>query len=198
MSHAVITVEISQKDKVDLALPLNVPNKVLAPSLAKLLKLSEEEDKSYLLSVKTVDGVVRLGINTTLGEAGVLDGFILQLQRRKGVQIQSETSAKALLQAESGEVFALASNSTLIGRQDAKRGIFVEIDLKPFDLGKSISRRHAKIECKGEKYSLVDLGSVNGTSVNGSRLPANEPYSLKNGDLIEFGRGVMGLTFNLK
>ena len=171
---------------------------MLGPALAKLLDLSEEEDKSFLLSVKTEDGVVRLGVNTTLGEAGVLDGFILQLQSRKGVQTQSGTSAKAFMRAESGEIFALASNSTLIGRQDAKRGIFVEIDLKPFDIGKSISRRHARLDLKGEKYTLSDLGSVNGTSVNGTRLTPNEPHPLKNGDLIEFGRGVMGLTFNVK
>ena len=198
MSHAVITVVISPKENVDLALPLNVPNQVLAPALAKLLKLSETEDNSYLLSVKTEDGIVRLAMNTTLGEAGVLDGFILQLQRRKEVPVVSETSTKAFLQAESGEVFALASNSSLIGRNDAKRGIIVEIDLRPFDIGKSISRRHAKIVRKGKKYTVTDLGSVNGTSVNGIKLAANEPHSLKNGDLIEFGLGVTGLTFRVK
>jgi hypothetical protein len=198
MSHAVITVEISPKKRVDFALPLNVPNQVLAPALAKLLELSEDEDKSYLLFVKTEDGIVRLAMNTTLGEAGVLDGFILQLQCRKGLPAISETSAEAFLQAESGEVFSLGSASILVGRQDAKRGIFVEIDLKPFDIGKTISRRHAKIEHIGDEYALTDLGSVNGTRVNGDRLPANEPHLLKSGDVIEFGRGVMDLTFRVK
>jgi hypothetical protein len=198
MSHVVITVEISSKERVDLAVPLNVPNQVLAPALAKLLELSEEEDKSYLLAVKTQDGIVRLAMNTTLGQAGILDGFVLQLQRRKGIKAVPKSNAKAFLQAESGEVFSLTTGSTLVGRQDAKRGIFVEIDLKPFDIGKTISRRHAKIECKEEKYELTDLGSVNGTCVNGTRLPANEPLQLKTGDVIEFGRGVMGLTFRMQ
>jgi hypothetical protein len=198
MSHAVITVEISPKERVDLAVPLNVPNQVLAPALAKLLEITKEEDKRYLLAVKTQDGIVRLGMNTTLGQAGVLDGFVLQLQRRKGIKTIPKSSAKAFLQAESGEAFSLTSGSTLVGRQDAKRGIFVEIDLKPFDDKKTISRRHAKIENKAGKHLLTDLGSVNGTNVNGNRLHANEPLQLKNGDVIEFGRGVMGLTFKVK
>ena len=48
MSHAVITLEISPKEKVDLALPLNVPNQVLAQELAKALDLSEPKDFTYL------------------------------------------------------------------------------------------------------------------------------------------------------
>ncbi|MGC9038183.1 MAG: clostripain-related cysteine peptidase [Roseiflexus sp.] len=47
------------------------------------------------------------------------------------------------------------------------------------------SRRHAEIRREGEGFILHDLGSANGTLVNGQRIAA--PHRLRNGDLIEIG-----------
>jgi len=49
----------------------------------------------------------------------------------------------------------------------------------------TVSRRHATITRKGDGFELADLGSTNGTSVNGRRL--TEPVALKPGDEIKFG-----------
>lgn len=54
----------------------------------------------------------------------------------------------------------------------------------------NVSRRHAEIRRLGEGYSLVDLGSTNGTEVNGQRVGET---SLMNGDVI--GVGTTRLTF---
>jgi hypothetical protein len=54
----------------------------------------------------------------------------------------------------------------------------------------NVSRRHAEIRRIGEGYSLVDLGSTNGTEVNGQRVGET---SLMNGDVI--GVGTTRLTF---
>ncbi len=45
-----------------------------------------------------------------------------------------------------------------------------------------ISRRHARLTRQGNSYLLEDLGSTNGTFVNGSRV--STPVLLANGDLI--------------
>ena len=45
-----------------------------------------------------------------------------------------------------------------------------------------ISRRHARLTRQGNSYLLEDLGSTNGTFVNGSRVTT--PVLLANGDLI--------------
>ena len=45
-----------------------------------------------------------------------------------------------------------------------------------------ISRRHARLTRQGHSYLLEDLGSTNGTFVNGSRV--STPVLLANGDLI--------------
>ena len=51
---------------------------------------------------------------------------------------------------------------------------------------RGISRRHCQISCKRagghEEYFITDLGSTNGTTLNGERLEPNKPYPLKLGD----------------
>jgi FHA domain-containing protein len=54
----------------------------------------------------------------------------------------------------------------------------------------NVSRRHAEVRKLGRGYSLVDLGSTNGTEVNGQRVTET---SLMNGDVI--GVGTTQITF---
>jgi FhaA, N-terminal domain/FHA domain len=49
----------------------------------------------------------------------------------------------------------------------------------------NVSRRHAEIRHIGEGYSLIDLGSTNGTEVNGQRVVET---ALMNGDVISVGQ----------
>lgn len=52
----------------------------------------------------------------------------------------------------------------------------------------AVSRRHARLIRQGEGYLLEDLGSSNGTYLNGERLL--EQRELKTGDQIRFGQAV--------
>lgn len=45
-----------------------------------------------------------------------------------------------------------------------------------------ISREHAKISWSSQGYTITDLGSTNGTFVNGMMLRPNEPQPLSPGD----------------
>src|SRR5690348_3224202 len=49
------------------------------------------------------------------------------------------------------------------------------------------SGRHAEIRPEGTGYVLVDLGSTNGTTLNGHRLQAQVPQALRGGDVITIG-----------
>ncbi|MFH1874960.1 MAG: FHA domain-containing protein [Pseudomonadota bacterium] len=49
---------------------------------------------------------------------------------------------------------------------------------------KSVSRHHAKIIRQDENFFIVDLGSDNGTQLNGTPLEANEKQLLRNNDLV--------------
>ena len=48
----------------------------------------------------------------------------------------------------------------------------------------NVSRRHAELRQEGTTYWVVDLGSTNGTEVNGRRL---KRAKLRDGDTITFG-----------
>ncbi len=54
-----------------------------------------------------------------------------------------------------------------------------------------VSRRHAEIRRSGEEFWLVDLGSSNGTFVNGQRITQ---HRLINGDQIQVGRSLLLFT----
>jgi len=56
-----------------------------------------------------------------------------------------------------------------------------------------VSRRHARIYLQGNMYIIEDLGSTNGTSVNGQKLTG--PYMLRAGEQITFGERV-NLSFD--
>lgn len=51
-----------------------------------------------------------------------------------------------------------------------------------------ISRRHFRIEKNGGEYMIVDVGSGNGTMLNGELLVANMPYTVKQGDRITISK----------
>lgn len=55
----------------------------------------------------------------------------------------------------------------------------------------SMSRQHAAIEFSKEGFSIRDLGSTNGTRVNGSEIQGAE---LKHGDRIEIGEHAFQLV----
>ncbi len=50
-----------------------------------------------------------------------------------------------------------------------------------------VSRRHARLVFNGQSLTLTDLGSTNGTMVNGRRLAPQVPVLLNDGDRIAFG-----------
>lgn len=50
----------------------------------------------------------------------------------------------------------------------------------------TVSRKHALLTFECGIYYVEDLGSTNGTFVNGSRIPSYEPIQIKEGDEISF------------
>ncbi len=51
---------------------------------------------------------------------------------------------------------------------------------------RALSRNHARIECRGDNIVIRDLGSQNGTYVNGNKL--DKPQAIRPGDAIKIGR----------
>jgi ABC-type multidrug transport system ATPase subunit/pSer/pThr/pTyr-binding forkhead associated (FHA) protein len=79
--------------------------------------------------------------------------------------------------------FALTDEETVIGRDSSQ-------DSDIIISSPAVSRRHARIFRTGNTYYLQDLGSSNGTFLNGQRLDDN-PRSLKTGDRVGLGRSIV-------
>jgi pSer/pThr/pTyr-binding forkhead associated (FHA) protein len=90
----------------------------------------------------------------------------------------------------SGRQLALpAEGEAVIGRLDATRGVFPNIDLTPEGgLEGGVSRRHARIHKQKTQYFIEDLGSANGTFLNGQRLTPYLPHPLHDNDELQLGR----------
>ena len=77
-----------------------------------------------------------------------------------------------------------------LGRSDPTQDIFPEVDLTD-DLGIEfgVSREHVCIFRQGgTAIKVEDLGSTNGTLLNGKELPPYTPTPLKHGDQLQLGK----------
>ena len=85
---------------------------------------------------------------------------------------------------QSGQTFMLDQDSLTVGR-DPHNDISIS--------DPQISRQHARIVRRGDQMVIEDVGSTNGTYVNGMRLSG--PHTLASGDVIGLG-DVVTLTYH--
>jgi predicted component of type VI protein secretion system len=79
-----------------------------------------------------------------------------------------------------GAIFPLEGDQLIIGR-DAVHAIAIN--------DAEVSRKHARMTFQGGKYVIEDLGSTNGTFVNGQRLTT--ATVLKPGDVVSLGEQIV-------
>ncbi|MGZ9223568.1 MAG: FHA domain-containing protein, partial [Anaerolineales bacterium] len=79
-----------------------------------------------------------------------------------------------------GAAFTLEGDQITVGRDSTNEIVINDAE---------ISRRHARLTFQGGKYVLEDLGSTNGTFVNGQRLAG--PRVLKAGEVVSFGEQIV-------
>jgi pSer/pThr/pTyr-binding forkhead associated (FHA) protein len=79
-----------------------------------------------------------------------------------------------------GAAYTLEGDQLTIGRDSTNQIVINDAE---------ISRRHARLTFQGGKYVLEDLGSTNGTFVNGQRLAG--PRVLKPGEVVSFGEQIV-------
>jgi hypothetical protein len=96
-------------------------------------------------------------------------------------------SPLAYLELPNGMQIPITSTSREFGRQD-----FVQY--LPQDVAQYISSRHFRIMYSGGQWYVEDLGSTNGTLVDGQQIRGKGPVPVKNGSVISPG-GVVKLTF---
>lgn len=89
----------------------------------------------------------------------------------------------ALVESSSGRRFSLTPGVNTVGRENC--------DVLLMD--GTVSRRHANVTVKDGTVTVTDLGSTNGTQVNGSALSANQETPLGSGGSVRFGNATFTL-----
>ncbi|MBK9967833.1 MAG: FHA domain-containing protein [Holophagales bacterium] len=94
------------------------------------------------------------------------------------------------------EFYLNREGDTMVGRIDPVTGIRPDVDLTNLDGPRSVSRRHAKIiRPEGEFQVIEEIGTMNGTFVNGNRIATGAPTPIHDGDRLRFG--LVDLTFRV-
>ncbi len=112
-----------------------------------------------------------------------------ELKRMEAAGIDWRQVQKARLIVSSGgqEILVSGSEELIIGR--ASKNKVPDIDLGPFGGSKAgVSRRHSRLFWRQNNWMIEDLGSTNGTFVNGEKIAPHQPVALQSGDSIRCGQ----------
>lgn len=91
---------------------------------------------------------------------------------------------------ESGQILPLADRTEFtLGRSAEGQPIVPDVDLSPYNAyANGVSRLHAAIKLVKNQVAVVDLGSSNGTYLNGVRLSPYVETPVSHGDLVYLGK----------
>lgn len=105
----------------------------------------------------------------------------------------------AVVMPDGVELKLKTTQDIIIGRRPRAEDPPVTVDLQHYDAHRmGVSRHHAMLKVSKGTLILVDMGSVNGTFVNGHRArPANR-YAVYHGDEIRVGRITLLLKFDFE
>ena len=101
---------------------------------------------------------------------------------------------------ENGQIIPVPDrNEFTLGRISDKQPIMPDIDLSPFDaFDHGVSRLHAVIRLVGDQATVMDLGSSNGSYLNGVRLIPNVESPLRQEDTLAIGKLKMQIILTIK
>ena len=86
-------------------------------------------------------------------------------------------------------IFLHSSEEFSLGRSTTGQPIIPDIDLSPYNAYETgVSRLHGSLNISMRPITIQDLGSVNGTRVNGKKLAPHSKASLSNGDILTLGK----------
>lgn len=125
------------------------------------------------------------------GGAVVIGGMYYVVSRSRGkADFKPERSA-ASSKSSGRSILAvgMAGHSAQFSARQLQSGVTIgrasENTLTVTD--RNLSRRHASLSLQGRKMMLTDLGSSNGTKVDGRRLKPNEPVQINTTSRVELG-----------
>lgn len=108
---------------------------------------------------------------------------------RKVIQKQKDPNISLHL-VENGKVIHLSDKKDFtLGRAVEGQSILPDVDLSAYEaFSQGVSRMHVSLRIFNGDVYVMDLGSSNGTKINGQKIVPHVEYSISHGDLVTLGR----------
>ncbi len=143
-------------------------------------------------STKALDGEKQTELETSLGRSVFDTG-------EQGTAIFPEDGILRMEIDGSPDpiIMRFEHHEMILGRRDPATGALPDVDLTPFaGYRMGVSRRHSLIRLTDKRFlEILDLGSANGTTVNGRRLEPHHPEMLHDGDRVKLGEITLMVRF---
>lgn len=163
--------------------------------------------------VKLISGVSTLSSEKTMQLSADLSNGMLSFEdlysRAKGSKnSSSSTSKKRITNTNIVDINKKGENLRIVA-MNAPMRVEIVVTKDEFVIGKKesvvdgaisfnkmISRVHCKINKNGNQYTITDLQSANGTYVNKIKMNPQQPYPIKNGDIIRLANSDFQVVIN--
>lgn len=147
--------------------------------------------------VRLIDGRINLSSMQTAGLATELTDGTISLEELYSTLKGGKTTSTSTTTTSTSTPAAESSTRVRLVAMNAPVRVELEINKDRYVIGKNpsavdgaltfnkmISRVHCRIDRQGNRCSITDLQSANGTYVNKVRLQPNQAHPLKNGDIV--------------
>lgn len=119
-----------------------------------------------------------------------------ELERQAGVASPSSNPIILYVRGNDDPIAVERYGTLVIGRIGEASNEKTDIDLTEFGAKEmGVSRHHVTLNAAGNPPIVYDMGSANGTFINGQRLNPKQPYPLQSGDEIRLGHLILQIYY---
>ena len=152
----------------------------LAEAATQFAEKNELKHSAPISVILRVDDAIKVGDFSIINESQPERTSDVLATQKNSIATQPVVATAPLIEAvlvmQNGERIVLETDSLKIGRQATCRIVFND---------SNVSREHAQMRRTADGWKLLDLGSTNGTRINGIKI--TEEQLLVNGDELSFG-----------
>ena len=152
----------------------------LAEAATQFAERNDLRHQAPISVILRVDDAIKVGTFSITNEIELEimtdAGVVAKVSEIAEPMNSSPRLVEAALVLQNGERITLDTDSLKIGRQASCRIVFND---------SNVSREHAQLRRSADGWKLLDLGSTNGTKINGVKI--TEEQLLVNGDELGFG-----------
>ena len=152
----------------------------LAEAATQFAEKNDLKHSAPISVILRVDDAIKVGDFSIINESQPERTSDVLSTQKNSIAMQPVVATAPLIEAvlvmQNGERIVLETDSLKIGRQATCRIVFND---------SNVSREHAQMRRTADGWKLLDLGSTNGTKINGVKI--SEEQLLVNGDELSFG-----------